>query len=70
MKKTLYIVATKENKDGKKWACVIGLPSCYNLISAFTENTITANVCDTKKEAYDLMEFWNECFKKNGTLAY
>jgi len=70
MDKTLYIVATGKNSAGKLWAFVMTMSASTNLINAFPDTTITANVCNTKKKAYEIMDFWNDCFKKNGTYAF
>lgn len=30
----------------------------------------SANICASKKDAEQLAEFWNECYKNNGTWLY
>lgn len=29
-----------------------------------------ANICESKKAAVALVEFWRDCFKKNGTYLF
>lgn len=31
-------------------------------------NIESVNIADSKKAALELAEFWNDCYKKNGTL--
>lgn len=34
------------------------------------ESVDHAHLCGTKKQAYQLADFWNECYKANGTYMY
>lgn len=68
--KYFYYAATRE-QNGKNYAFVIKASNGDNLVSLFARTGAkTANACATKKEAEKLADFWNECYKKNGTSAF
>lgn len=52
-----YVLKTNENRN-----LVSELDGIVGLVSA--------NVCHTKKQAYELVEFWNTCFRRNGTYLF
>jgi len=69
MIKNVYIaVQIKENE--KYYAYVIKTTDSNNLLSVLEiKGIITANIWN-KTEAYKVVEFWNENFKKNGTYLF
>lgn len=70
MEKNSYI-AIQVKEDEKLYAYVMKLNNSYNLIGALEiKNIITANICDTKKKAEEIVAHWNECFKRNGTYMF
>ena len=66
-----YMAAEKE-KDGKFFAFVITATSNDNLLSklAIYKDLAHVNLCKTKKEAFEIAEFWNLCSLQNGTNMY
>ena len=70
MTKTLYIVVDIA-ENGKSYAYVIKTSASNNLVSALNIPGIrSANVCDTKKQAYEIAEAWNETAKQNGSYLF
>ena len=70
MDKYTYIVVSIQ-EDGKNYAYVIKHHNSNNLINVLEiKGILHANICDTKKEAYSIAEYWNECYKKNGTYMF
>mgnify|MGYP005768670771 FL=1 len=55
-------------KDDKFFAYAKTIPNSNNLLSYLGLTGLkTVNAADSKKEAKALAEFWNDCYKKNGT---
>lgn len=52
-----YVLTTNEN---------------LNLVSELKaiRGLVSANVYPTKKRAREMVEFWNQCFKRNGTYLF
>ena len=71
--KSIYLAATSE-ENGKYYSYVIKTYKNYNLLTELEahkrNNLIHANICNSKKEAYRLVEFWNNCYKENGTYLF
>ena len=67
--KNIYIaVQIKENE--KNYAYVVKTTDSNNLLSVLSiKGIITANIFN-KEEAYKTVDFWNNCFKQNGTYLY
>ena len=58
-------------KGGKFFAYAKTIPNSNNLLSYLGLTDLkTVNAADSKKEAKALAEFWNDCYKKNGTYMY
>jgi hypothetical protein len=70
MKNFYYAVNTEDN--GKIYAFVIKASINENLKTLFSgyKNLISINACETKKRAEELANFWNECYKANGTYMF
>lgn len=39
-------------------------------LAGMWEKTVTVHACTSKKDAQKLTDYWNECFKNNGTYAF
>lgn len=70
MKYFYYAVNTEDN--GKIYAFVIKASINENLKTLFSgyKNLISINACPTKKRAEELANFWNDCYKTNGTYMF
>lgn len=70
-RKNFYYVAITE-KNKKLFAHVVRVNNYSDLLFALNriENITSATACSTKREASELAEFWNECYKKNGTYLF
>lgn len=65
-----YIAITIKT-EGKYISSVICAGESDNLLSILKiENIHNATICSSKKKAYELSNYWNECYKKNGTHLY
>jgi len=73
MKNTYLAITTHTEVNGKEYnfASVFKHTPSNNLWSQLhgIRNLSTVNVCETKKEAHEIVDFWNECFEKNGTYG-
>ena len=70
MKKNINFVFQVE-ENGLYYAWAEKVPSCYNLVSELKrKNLITANVCDTMKEAEATADAWNEAHRRNGKYLF
>lgn len=66
--KKFYAAVTVE-ESGKYISYVLPFTSQDNVICCLNiKNIVSANVYDTRKRAEEICEYWNECYKKNGTL--
>lgn len=67
----LFTGDTHDN-ERRLFADVLTVPESDNLLSAFSRigGLISVNSCPTKKAAKELADFWNDCYKKNGTYAF
>lgn len=63
-------VTVKEN--GKHYSYVVKAPQNDNLVSIFEKipNLQTANIYTSKKKAGEVVQFWNDCYRKNGTYMF
>lgn len=61
----------KEYEEGY-FACVIKVSESDNLKNHLEaiRGLVHANIRPTKKDAQELADFWNECYKQNGTYLY
>ena len=50
-------------------AFAVSTSGCNNLVSLLDSigGLVTANVCNSRKEAEEIARAWNETYKKNGT---
>lgn len=65
-----HYIAISVKQDGKNYASVLKVSGNDNLLFSLQISGITAaNICNTKKEAENIVAFWNECYKKNKTYG-
>lgn len=72
MKNTYYVIT--HTLDGKNYCETLKVSAGMNLMSVLNDynfwNTVKCvSPCEGKKEAEKLTDFWNKCFKRNGTYA-
>lgn len=69
LKKLSHLVVVR-NFDGKRISGVLTVRNNENLLSQLKgiSHLESVNIADSKKAAYELSNFWNECYKENGTL--
>ena len=74
-----YVVTIFEEKENwnewwdknKYYAYAERVDNCNNLKDYFSRDNIhTVNAFPTFKEAKETADFWNECYKKNGSYLY
>ena len=69
MKNTYIAISIQENE--KNYAYAIKVNESENLLSKLKIKGIThANICSTKKQAEKVVNYWNECYKNNGTNLF
>lgn len=70
MRKT-YLAVT-ESENGKNFSYVIGIGENENVFSALSryKNLESGHIFPTKKKAQEVADFWNECYKNNGTYKF
>lgn len=53
-------------------AFAVSCSGCDNLVYVLDRigGLVTANVCNSRKEAEEIARAWNETYKKNGTYFY
>ena len=69
--KRFYYAVNLENENGKLYAAVMSASEQTNIANQLKRDKIwSCNPCETKKRAHELVDFWNEQYKKNGTYAY
>ena len=66
-----FYAAVITEETGKYWAWVLPFTSNDNALCVFQVKGIkSANIYTTKKQAREICDFWNECYKNNGTNLY
>lgn len=63
-----YFACVKE-QDGKRYATVERVSDCESVIWKLAGYE-SANIMPTKKRAQEVVDFWNDCYKKNGSYAF
>lgn len=65
-----HYIAISVKHDGKNCASVLKVSDNENLLFSLQIPGITAaNICGTKKEAENIVAFWNKCYKKSKTYG-
>lgn len=68
-----YFIAVCMKNAGKQWAFVTEWIGNYNLANCelFSDpRVLSANICDSKKAAWDLVNGWNNEFINAGVYLY
>ena len=67
-----FYIAAFDSENGKNYAYVLPVSEKNNLCTYLAEhkNIVAANLCPTRKKAADLVIFWNDCFRQNGTYMF
>lgn len=70
MKNFYYALTVSEN--GKNYSYVLKVKASTNLwaILKCHKNLTIVHQCDSKKKAVELVNFWNESYKANGTYMF
>ena len=67
---TLYYFAVQILEGQKMRACVYRFAEYHNIAAHLSEpEVVAANICPTKKRAYELANAWNKGFAESGILA-
>ena len=68
--KNYYFAVTAEVNE-KYYSFVIQASTNDNLLSKFSDKRLLhVNICETRKAAVELVRFWDECHRKNGTYLF
>ena len=69
--KNFYLACTIE-ENGKFYAYAVKAPQNSNLVSVLAgiANLKAANIYSTKKKAGEIVTFWNDCYRQNGTYLF
>lgn len=67
-----FWLAVQVEADGGNIAYVMEIGSGENIFSALKRvpNAAFGNLYHTRKRAQEVANYWNECSRKNGNLAY
>lgn len=70
--KNIYAVFSKPIAGGKRYAYTMAINIKGNNIYAVlaAENADVCEVCESHKQAEELMKKWNEDYKANGTYIF
>ena len=69
MKYFYIVIQVKENN--KYYAYTLKVSETDNLLSKLTiKNIISANICQTKKQAREIIEYWNNNFIKENKFMF
>ena len=65
-----FAITIEEN--GKYFAWPLTVPANNDIVSEFAgiKGLKTANYCPSRKKAKELADFWNGCYRRNGTYLY
>ncbi len=65
-----YVFVAAEN--GKYYAWAVKVPGSNNLLPHIEreKNLVIVHQFKTMKKAKETAEFWNECYKRNGTFLF
>lgn len=69
---TTFMPRSNPDVDIGYYAYVLKTNENQNLVSELDMigGLVSANVCRTRKRAVELVEFWNSCYKQNGTYLF
>lgn len=69
--KHFYFAATIE-QNGRRAAMTIHAGGDENLMHTFSriQGLEFVNACESKKQAEQIVQHWNDCYRANGTYLY
>ena len=67
-----FWLACSIQENGKRYAYVVKAPQHDNLVSVMqrVKNLEIAEIYNSKKQAGEVVTFWNECYKNNGSYMF
>ena len=73
-KNTYYAIQERSKTTGKYYAYMMKVSNLTNLLYAFKPcsgcELSSVNACDSRKQARELVDFWNQCAKDNGRYLF
>lgn len=68
--KYYYLAITIEPIKGKYFSYVERISDCENLVCVLNgiKHILTATIMPTKKKANEVVDYWNDGYRKNGTF--
>jgi hypothetical protein len=74
MKNSFYVIEERHTKTGKTYAHAETINNAYNLVYKFKPRPnfeiVSINAADTKKQAEEIADFWNEGAKTRGKYYF
>ena len=68
--KNIYL-ACIHTENNKNYAYMVRVPVGVNILSRLEQHKIdVAHTCETKKDCIQLVNFWNNCYKDNGSYLF
>lgn len=67
-----FYLAVQIEENGKGFACDYTVAENENLLSVLAgiKGAKAVNICQTRKQAREIAEFWNDCARKNGVYLF
>jgi len=67
-----YTIVIRDEEKNHNTAAVLKVNEAYNLLSKLKgiKNLYGVHPAETKKKAFELANFWNECYLNNGTYPF
>lgn len=66
-----YWIAAQIKENGKSYAYALRVSTSDNLVSKLSrESIVAANICESKKQAAEIVTTWNEGYKANGSYMF
>lgn len=66
-----YWIAAQIKENGKNYAYALRVSTSDNLVSKLSrESIVAANICESKKQAAEIVTAWNEGYKENGSYMF
>lgn len=67
-----FYLAITINDNNNHYSYVLQASENENVYSVLKRipGIMSANICRTRKEAHEIVDFWNEAYKKNGTYKF
>ena len=66
-----YYIAVTTTEKGKNYSHVLKLSEYDNILARLKlPGIVSANICKSKKEAADLVTYWNNFYRANGTYLF